>query len=282
MSMMHCPECGHEISNSAVACPSCGRPINGIPVVERKVVRAVPVREDGIPAWAIGVMGVLGVLLLFLLIAFWSRSSDDDANKSIRVNANTSREPIASRQPVESAPSGTISIPPETGAAPVTVPPSQTTVGGEQVSIPTKGTAVIQAKVVTKNNSQQPVRNQRFYLLDKDVESILVEANVEPVEGQSLTASLGLAAMYPDRYSDFQQRALRAIKNHIKYVGSTDSSGKAQLSGIQPDSYYLFGVVKAGSGYAIWSSPVSIQAGENVLDLTPQQITEIDQSSGEE
>jgi hypothetical protein len=175
-----------------------------------------------------------------------------------------------------------MTIPPGAATAPVTVPPSQTTVGGEQVSAPTKGTAVIQAKVVTRNNSQQPVRNQRFYLLDKDVESILSDAHVEPIEGQTLTNSLGLGAMYPDRYGSFQQQALRAIKNHIKYAGSTDASGKAQLSGIQPDSYYLFGVVKAGNGYAIWSSPISIQAGENILDLTPQQITEIDQRSGEE
>ena len=288
MSLIYCPECGHEISNTAVACPNCGRPVNGmpvterIPVVERKVVVARP-RREGVPTWAIGVMGVLGVLLVFLLIAFWSRSGEDEANRSIRVNANTSREPIASRQTVESAPSSTMSIPPEGGTVPpVTVPPSETTVGGSQISLPTKGNAVIQAKVVTRNNSQQPVRNQRFYLLDKDVESILVDAEIQPIEGQTLSSSLGLAAMYPDRYGDFQQRALRAIKSHIRYAGTTDAAGKAQLNGINPDSYYLFGVVKAGNGYAMWSSPVSIQAGENVLDLTPQQITEIDQTSGEE
>jgi hypothetical protein len=281
MSLMYCPECGHEISNAAVACPNCGRPINAAPVVERKVVTTHP-RRDGIPIWAIGVMGVLGVLLIFLLIAFWSRSGEDDGNRAVRVNMNTAREPLANRQTVESAPSSTMTIPPETGSAPISMPPSQTTVGGQQVAAPSKGTAVIQAKVVTRNNSQQPVRNQRFYLLDKDVESILSEAHVDPIEGQTLTDSLGLATLYPDRYSDFQQRALRAIKAHIKYAGTTDSAGKAQLSDIQPNSYYLFGVVKAGNGFAIWSSPVSIQAGENILDLTPQQITTIDQRSGEE
>jgi len=281
MSLMYCPECGHEISNSAVACPNCGRPINAVPVVERKAIIANP-RRGGIPTWAIGVMGVLGVLLVFLLIAFWSRSGDDEGNRAVRVNMNTAGGPPANRQMVESAPSSTMSLPPETGAAPLTMPPSETTVGGSQVAAPTRGTAVIQAKVVTRNNSQQPVRNQRFYLLDKDVESILSEARVDPIEGQTLTDSLGLATLYPDRYSDFQQRALRAIKNHIKYAGTTDATGKALLSGIQPDSYYLFGVVKAGNGYAFWNSPVSIQAGENILDLTPQQITEIDQRSGEE
>jgi len=239
--------------------------------------------------WAIGVVGVLGVLLLFLLIAYWSHSNDDTANTALRVNANINRETVPGRQTtVPSAPSSVTEVPPSSvGSVPTTttMPPSETTVAGSQVPVaaaPTKGTAVIQAKVITRNNSQQPVRSQRFYLLDKDVESILSEANVEPVEGQTLTASLGLAAMYPDRYGDFQQRALRAIKNHIKYAGTTDTNGKARLDGIKPDAYYLYGVVRAGNGFAIWSSPVSIQPGDNILDLTPQPITEVNNASGEE
>src|SRR4029078_4317869 len=98
----------------------------------------------------------------------------------------------------------------------------------------------------------------------------------------TLTGSLGLAAAMPDCYGDFQRSAMLALKNHIKYSGTTDSNGKAQLRGTAPDSYYLFGVVRSGNGFAIWSSPVSIIPGENILDLTPQSITEIDRRSGEE
>jgi hypothetical protein len=158
-------------------------------------------------------------------------------------------------------------------------------VGGSQVSLPaqpTKGTAVIHAKVITKNNTQQPVRGQRFYLLDKDVETILSEAHIDPIEGNTLTGSLGLAAVMPDQYVDFQRRVMAAMKNHIKYAGTTDSNGRAQLGNIDPNSYYLFGVVRSGNGFVIWSSPVAINPGENVLDLAPQSITEIDRSSGEE
>jgi len=289
MSLIYCPECGHEISNSAVACPSCGRPINAQPVVERKVVvDRLPHRAKGVPTWAIATVGILGVLLLFLLIAFWARSGEDEGNQRLRVNMNAQHQPTVNRDTVASSePSTVTSVPAAPSSGTVSVPsmPSQTAVGGSQVSLPaqpTKGTAVIQAKVITKNNSQQPVRGQRFYLLDKDVETILSEARVDPIEGNSLTGSLGLAAAMPDRYSDFQRRAMLAIKNHIKYAGTTDTNGKAQLGGIQPDSYYLFGVVRSGNGFAIWSSPISIVPGENVLDLTPQQITEIDRSSGEE
>jgi hypothetical protein len=289
MSLMHCPECGHEISNNAIACPNCGRPINVEPVVERKVVVARH-RPSGVPAWAIATVGIMGVLLLFLLFVMWSRSGEDTANSNLRVNLNaqhtgTNREVASTSEPstVTSVPAepsgGSVSVPT------TTVPSSETSIGGSQVSLPaqpTKGTAVIQAKVVTKNNSQQPVRGQRFYLLDKDVETILSDAHVDAIEGNTLTDSLGLAAALPDRYGDFQRHAMAALKSHIKYAGTTDSNGKAQLGGIQPDNYYLFGVVRSGNGFAIWSSPVSINPGDNVLDLAPQMITEINSDTGEE
>jgi len=292
MSLMHCPECGHEISNTAVACPNCGRPVNVTPVVERKVVVAHR-RPSGVPTWAIATVGILGVLLLFMLFVLWSRSGnpEDEANTRLRVNMNgqhasnnrdtvaTTSEPSTVTSVPSSVDSGSVSVPS------TTAPPSVTSVGGSQVTLPaqpTKGTAVIQAKVVTRNNSQQPVRGQRFYLLDKDVETILSDANVDPIEGNTLTGSLGLAAALPDRYGDFQRRAMQAIKNHVKYAGTTDSSGKASLGNIDPNSYYLFGVVRSGNGFALWSSPISIVPGENVLDLTPQQITEIDTGTGEE
>jgi hypothetical protein len=232
----------------------------------------------------------MGVLLLFLLLFLFTRGDrSDEANTQLRVNMNaqgrsTNRDTVATT----TEPSTVTSVPGSSTGVTVpstSVPSTETSVGGAQVSLPaqpTKGTAVIQAKVITRNNSQQPVRGQRFYLLDKDVETILSEARVEPIEGNTLTASLGLAAAMPDRYGDFQRRAMQALKNHIKYAGTTDSNGKAQLGGIDPDSYYLFGVVRSGNGFAIWSSPVSIIPGENVLDLTPQSITEIDRSSGEE
>lgn len=280
MSLVYCPECGHEISNAAVACPNCGRPIHATPVFDRKVVVAQPPRRDGIPTWAIATVGVLGILLLFLLIAFWSRSGPDEGNQRVRVNMNTAAPSSTSRQTVQNEQPNVTTVP---GSQMPVNPLSETTVGGSQTSVPappSKGTAIIQAKVITQNNQQQPVKNQRFYLLDKDVETILMDARIDPIEGQTLTDSLGLALIYPAQYSDFNNRALRAIKSHIKYAGTTDGSGKAKLTGIQPDGYFLLGVVKAGNGFAVWSSPVSIQPGENVLNLTPLQITEINQPSG--
>lgn len=286
MALIYCPECGHEISNSAVACPNCGRPIQARPVIDRKVVVADVPKEEGFPKWALIPLVVLGGILLFALF-YMMRSDDDAANANLRVNVNTRRPDVdtvrsgstSSDTTTTTAPpiDSTSDLPPLNESQSITVPGAQTGV----TAPPDRGTVVIDAKVATRTGSPQAVKNEKFYLLDKDLESILSEADLEPIEGQSLTNSLGLAVLYPNRYGDFQRDALRAIRSHIKYTGTTDSTGKAKLGDIEPDSYYLFGVTKTGNGFAVWSSPISINAGENLLNLSPQRLTEIEMPSGE-
>jgi hypothetical protein len=120
------------------------------------------------------------------------------------------------------------------------------------------------------------VGNEKFYLLDKDLEMILSEAGLESIEGQSLMNSLGMSVLYPEKYNDFHRAALNAINRHIKYSVQTDASGRAQIKDVKPDSYYLFGVTKTGKGFAVWSSPVAVNAGQNALNLSPQPLTEIE------
>ena len=273
MSMIYCPECGHEISNAAVACPNCGRPLSAArPVVERTAVVPPVERRDGVPNWIFIPLGVIGAALLIVFFVVMSRNSED-ANSNLAVNVSTRRaaqdvdRTDTSSIPTTSVPSTT------TETQTVTVPGAQTDV---TAAAPSKGSVVIDAKVASRTGSPQPVRNEKFYLLDKDLESILSEAGLEPIEGQTLMNSLGLSVLYPDRFDNFNRDALRAIRSHIKYAGTTDSSGKAQLGGIEPDNYYLFAVTKSGRGFAIWSSPVSINAGENALNLTPQRVTEME------
>lgn len=235
MPLVYCPECGHEISNSAVACPNCGRPINPRPVIERKVVVAdVPRESEGFPKWAFIPLGLIAAVLLLVFFVAMSRNNDD-ANSNLAVNVSSQRgATTASRGTTETqtlnvppTDTQTVTVPSTTSSMPqtVTVPGSSTTVS----SLPpaeSKGTVVIDAKVATQTGTPQPVKNERFYLLDKDLETILSEANIEPIEGQTLTNSLGLSVLYPQRYGDFHKDALQAIKGHIKYAGQTDGAGK--------------------------------------------------------
>jgi hypothetical protein len=134
--------------------------------------------------------------------------------------------------------------------------------------------------VESPRSGAQAARNAKFYLLDKDLETILSEARLQPIEGNTLTGSLGLAVVFPDRYGDFQRAAMRAIGGHVKYTGSTNGSGNANLTGVTPNEYYLFGITRVGRGFALWDSQVSVIAGQNVMNLSPQAVTEIPDMNG--
>jgi hypothetical protein len=291
MPLVYCPECGHEISANAIACPNCGRPIAPAPVVEKKVVAVPPAveRRSGFPPWALIPIGVVGIIILFL-IYFALRGNEDYANTNVNIRANSR---VAAAEPtreirttnIPSSENPGVSLPPgQTTTVPGTT--TTTTIPGTTTSAPVapppdKGTVTINARVSPpRSTSPQAVRNARFYLLDKDVETILTEARIEPIEGNDLMGSLGLAVVFPDRYGDFLRSAMRAVTTHSKYSGSTDGSGNANLREIAPNEYYLFGITKVGHGFALWNAPVSVIAGQNNLNLSPQSVTEIPDTTG--
>jgi len=289
MSLIICPECAREVSSSAVACTNCGHPFVK-PVVQRNVVVSeLPREREGFPPWAFIPLGILGLGLVFLLF-YLLKSDDNTANSNINVR-------VASQQPANGmntsvrtdSPPNQIVVPPsQTGQVVVppsssvpVAPPSQTTVTSvappTETTLPDKGTVNLEAKIATKTGSIQPVRAERFYLLNKDLDSILSDADIDDEAGQGLTNAFGLSVVYPDRYGDTNKKALAAIGKHTVYKTQTDASGKAQMKGVKPDNYYLFGITKTRNGFAVWSSPVTIQAGDNSLVLPAAQLTEISQ-----
>lgn len=292
MSLMICPDCGHEVSTTAAACANCGRPTHD-PTIERNVVIAEvppPVRDD-FPKWIFIPLAVLGALLLIFLFA-WMRNKDDTANLNVNVNVaskrptsaanETTRETTTTRTEapnqvtIPPSDSTTVTTAPSSSSSQTTQPSSVTTVPGESVAATNtdRGTVVVDAKISSRTGGIQPVKNEKFYLLDKDLEEILDGANIEDETGQGLKNAFGLSVLYPDRYGDVRTKALSAIGRHTKYSALTDASGKAQIKDIKPDTYYLFGITKTRTGFAIWSSQVSITAGQNVLNLSPASITE--------
>jgi hypothetical protein len=252
------------------------------------VVSELPREKDDFPKWIFIPLGLLGITLLFILLAYMRNSSDDDA-RNINVSiasqqtanrANTSLRTDAPPNQIVVPPSqtGEVVVPPSS-SVPVAPPSSITTVAPptETTLPPDKGTVNLEAKVATRTGGTQPVRAERFYLLSKDLESILSDADIDDETGQGLSNAFGLSVVYPDRYGDINKKALAAIGKYTVYKTQTDASGKAQMKDVKPDNYYLFGITKTRTGFAIWSSPVTIQAGDNSLVLPAAQMTETSQ-----
>lgn len=292
MSLITCPECANEVSSSATACPNCGHPF-ARPVVQPRVVVQEFVEEDsGFPKWAFIPLGLLGITLLFVLFAFLRKGDDEDQrNINVRIAgqpnaANTTRETTI--RP-DSQPNQVV-VPPTSQPNQVVVPPSTTTTTSQPSTTttipsadtalppPDKGTVSLEAKVLSRNSTTpQPVRGTRFYLLKKDPESVLDSANIENDTGQSLLTAIGISLVDSSRFSDIRSKAMSAIGKNAAYNFTTDSSGKASLKDVKPDSYYLFAVTKSGNGFALWNLQYTIQAGQNSLILPPASVTEVTQ-----
>lgn len=275
MNLLQCPECKHEVAFDAAACPNCGHPFLPTatpPIVERKVFISQPTVERSFPTWAFFPIGIMAVILLVLGYVLIQRSSDTaDANLSVNVNSSkrVAVEPVRETRPVIAS----------TNPQPVSVPSQTTVVPGTSTVPPvapaTKGAVKIKATIVPSSGSSRAASGARFYLLDKDVETVLSDAGITSLEGNTLAGSLGLALVYPDRYADFQRAAMRALASHTKKVGMTTIGGEANFSGVDPNNYYLFGVARVGRGFALWNQPVSVVVGDNLMTLAPQPVTEI-------
>ncbi len=287
MSLIICPECAHEVSSSAASCANCGHPFVK-PVVQRNVVVSeLPREKDDFPKWIFIPLGLLGITLLLVLLAYMRNDDEDGRNINVRVASQQPANSLDARVPTNTEPNQIIVPPSQTGqvvvppssSVPVAPPSSITTVAPptETTLPPDKGTVNLEAKVATRTGGTQPVRAERFYLLNKDLDSILSDADIDDETGQGLTNAFGLSVVDPSRYSDTNKKALAAIGKHTVYKTQTDASGKAQMKGVKPDNYYLFGITKTRTGFAIWSSPVTIQAGDNSLVLPAAQMTETSQ-----
>lgn len=286
MSLIICPECANEVSSSAAACPNCGHPFVRPTVQPKVIIQELPPEREGFPTWAFIPLGLLGAVLLFVLFVFM-RNNGDEAQKNINVRVATQPTPVLRETTVRTdAPPNQVIAPSTSQPGQVVAPPpassSQTTITTLPSTVttdtaPDKSTVSLEAKVFGKTGSAQPVPKEVFYLLDKDLESILNDANIEDESGQGLVNAFGLSVMFPDRYGDVRKKALAEIGKHSKYKVTTDASGKAQMKDVKPDNYYLFAITKTANGFAIWKNSVTIQPGQNALVLEPVSPTEITQ-----
>lgn len=286
MSLINCPECGKQVSNTAVACPNCGHPLAPPAVESQTVIRETPppvIEKDSFPKWILAPILILGAVLIFLLFALFR--SEDDNQRNVNVDVKTSRvSDRETRSGSDDTETSRVTVPPPAAGAsnvviPQDVPPSTQTnvsISENPDSISSDSASVsLEAKVSNRSGDIVPVKAEKFYLLDKDLENILRDADLEDKTGQGLLNTFGVSVLYPERYNDTRKKALDEINKHIVYETLTDATGKAQMKNVKPDRYYLFGITKTKTGFAVWSSPVTINPGQNALNLSPARLTEM-------
>jgi hypothetical protein len=289
MALINCPECGKGVASTAVSCPQCGHPFVK-PVSQPRVVVREVARKEALPKWLFIPLGVLGILVLVILFVLLRRDDADEKNVNVNIASARQQDQLLRNTsvPSTSEPS-TVTIPSTSQPSTVAVPPtddlSSTTTTVPSTSAPStvavpsqpeKSTVALEAKIAPKTGgTPQPVQRVRFYLLDKDLESILSEAKINDELGQGAVTAFALSVVNPNKFKETNQKGFAAIKRHAVYSTTTDSGGKAQIQDVKPQNYYLFAISTTKNGYAIWNSPVLINPGQNSLILEPVMPTEI-------
>lgn len=284
MSLITCPDCGNQVSTEAVACPNCGRPMAPAvvePIPQREVIiQEAPRREKGFPPWAIALIVIAGAGLLFALFMMMRSSGDDEANRNVNVRLGSERESLNSRTnrlAQNDSRSSDVTVPSTSTTLPaqsseVTVPPSQSTsintpptdtrtATADNVSVG-KSALTIEAKIRGTTGREQPVQKETFYLLKKDLRSILEEADIDDEDGQGLVNAFGMSIVYPGRYPEIRRKALAAISKYTVAKTLTDAQGKAKFPDVKADSYYLFGITKTPEGFSVWDQPITLNEGQ--------------------
>ncbi|MBX7174589.1 MAG: zinc ribbon domain-containing protein [Pyrinomonadaceae bacterium] len=275
MSLIICPDCGHEVSTAADSCPNCGKPFlpPKVQIIDRRP-------KEEFPKWIIVPIFATAALLIFFIFLYSSQNNDNsNANISVRSGGTPARKTISEtdeRKPVKEI---TVTSP---DSPTVVQPPSKEIVVPENPSTtplpktePDRGIVKVSAKVLAKNGITRPVTREKFYLLDKDLSSILAEAKIDDEVGQGLKNAFALSVVDPSKYRETNEKALAAIKKHIIYSTLTDNQGKAEIKNVKPDSYYLFAISATPNSYAIWDSMITVDSGENILTIEPQSMTEV-------
>lgn len=242
MQLIQCPVCKNQCSPLATSCPKCGHPFE-------KTQSNLVSESDNSQKWKIltVIAGIIagGLITFAIYQIFFLQSQNNQLNVVANVNGNA-KEKISESSNTQATNSIT------------------------QVQTPTPiptGSLDLEAALVYKMGGVQPVAREKFYLLDQDLEKILRESGMKNEKNLGYIATFGFTLRYPDQYVGEKEKALSAIKRHVKYTVTTDFQGKAKLNNVNAGNYYLFGITESRKAFAIWNTKIEIKVGENSVIL---------------
>ena len=128
----------------------------------------------------------------------------------------------------------------------------------------------IQAKVQFLDNKVRPAGFTEFFLVDRDLSSILSEDGIKPPVQDGIQShaeywarSVQRGYQFPGIAAKIRNALARASLKRIK----TNSLGIGNVDDLSDGNYYIIGASTLGQVGVVWSSPVSLNNGDNIISL---------------
>ena len=128
----------------------------------------------------------------------------------------------------------------------------------------------IQAKVQFLDNKVRPAGFTEFFLVDRDLSDILTEEGIKPPAQDGIQShaeywarSVQRGYQFPGIAAKIRNALARASLRRIK----TNSLGIGNVDDLSDGNYFIVGASTLGQVGVVWSRPVNLNNGDNVITL---------------
>ena len=128
----------------------------------------------------------------------------------------------------------------------------------------------IEARVQFLDNKVRPAGFTEFFLVDRDLASILAEEGINPPTNQGIQThseywarSVQRGYQFPGVAAKIRNALARSSLRRIK----TNSLGLGNVDDLQDGNYFIIGASTLGQVGVVWSKPVNLNNGDNIISL---------------
>ncbi len=128
----------------------------------------------------------------------------------------------------------------------------------------------IEARVQFLDNKVRPAGFTEFFLVDRDLASILSEEGINPPSNQGIQThseywarSVQRGYQFPGVAAQIRNALARSSLRRIK----TNSLGVGNVDDLRDGEYYIIGASTLGQVGVVWSKPINLSNGDNIISL---------------
>jgi hypothetical protein len=132
-----------------------------------------------------------------------------------------------------------------------------------------------EAVVTALNGKSKEAFYTEFFVLDRDLETILRKAGIKLEEFSSINTYSELwarsrknAFLFPGVQKTIRTALLSLVERGDGRRVRTDVDGAAEIIGLEKGRYYVIGTASLGKVGVTWSVPISLKSGSNKISLT--------------